>query len=854
MPVRRHLQGARDRGRGHGQHVHVGAHLLELFLVLDAEALFLVDDHQPQVLELDGVREQPVGADDHVDGPVLQPLDDVLGFLRGLEARKRLHAHREARVAVGEGLVVLGGQQRGGHQHGDLLGVLHGLERGAHRDLGLAEADVAGDEPVHRDLPLHVRLDLVDGGQLVRGLHVGEGLLQLRLPRGVLGEGVAAGSHARGVQPDQVPGDLLDGLARLGLGAGPVRAAHLGQARRLAADVAGDLVQLVGGDKELVPRRPALGRRVLEDQVLALGVGAAGDLAGDQLDELGDAVLLVDHVVALEKGQRVHRVAPLDGHALGAARRVGAGAAQQVGLGEQPELQRIEHKAAAGLRRGDLDEPLGRLALQRVDPVRGDVRVVEELGQALRRARAVGGDDQAPVVLDARGNELHHLGHVALVAARLAGVDADGVDLRQQLGVGAQRGQRPPGHPRGLRVEQGLGQRGEVAGLQLVGGGLRLRLAEVQRGGTAVGGRGPGRGEELGVCRFQVVGAGAHAFGLHDQGDGFGGQLAQQRNHGIDKQRREGFHALHRNAAGDLGQHVAGRRHVLLQLGGLGHDGGRDQQLAAGRGLDLRRRLGIERALVGDREEAHGLDLVAEEVDAHRVGVGRREDIEDAAAHRELAAVGDHVDPRIGGIRQGPDHRGEGVLVPHLQVDGFELAKPRHQGLDDGADRGDDDLQARVLQLEAAQHGQASSDGVGARREPFVRKRLPGRELGDRIIGKVAAQPGTEVLGLAAGGRHGKHHGSRHLGLQCLERFRGDDGPHARGRGDLQLVGPRRVAGRRVGIHPGKRCVGSQCTAQTMKRHRLATFRKTGSRAQHNYPEFHVNPGVRISKRTAPVR
>ena len=47
----RHLQGARDRRRGHGQHVDGGAQPLELLLVLDAEALLLVDDDQAEVLE-----------------------------------------------------------------------------------------------------------------------------------------------------------------------------------------------------------------------------------------------------------------------------------------------------------------------------------------------------------------------------------------------------------------------------------------------------------------------------------------------------------------------------------------------------------------------------------------------------------------------------------------------------------------------------------------------------------------------------------------------------------------------------------------------------------------------------------
>ena len=51
---------------------------------------------------------------------------------------------------------------------------------------------------------------------------------------------------------------------------------------------------------------------------------------------------------------------------------------------------------------------------------------------------------------------------------------------------------------------------------------------------------------------------------------------------------------------------------------------------------------------------------------------------------------------------------------------------------------------------EAAQHGQAATDGVGARAEPLVRQRLPGREVGDDVGVEDAAEGGGEVLGLAA--------------------------------------------------------------------------------------------------------
>ena len=72
----RHLERARDRRRRHRQHVHVGAQRLEVLLVLDAEALLLVDDDEAEVLELHLGAEQAVRADDDVDAAVGEPCED----------------------------------------------------------------------------------------------------------------------------------------------------------------------------------------------------------------------------------------------------------------------------------------------------------------------------------------------------------------------------------------------------------------------------------------------------------------------------------------------------------------------------------------------------------------------------------------------------------------------------------------------------------------------------------------------------------------------------------------------------------------------------------------------------------
>ena len=139
----RHLQRARDRGRAHREDVDVRLHLLERVLVLDAEALLLVDDHQAQVLEEHLIGEDAVGADHHVDRPLQQALQSEARLLVGLEARQRPHLDREAREALGERLEVLLHEQRRRHEHRHLLAVLDRLERGTDGDLCLAEAHIA---------------------------------------------------------------------------------------------------------------------------------------------------------------------------------------------------------------------------------------------------------------------------------------------------------------------------------------------------------------------------------------------------------------------------------------------------------------------------------------------------------------------------------------------------------------------------------------------------------------------------------------------------------------------------------------------------------------------------------------
>ena len=193
-------------------------------------------------------------SDDHVDAAVGETLDRFLGLAVGLESAERSQVHGESGEALDERLHVLLHEQRRRHDHGDLLAILNRFECGANGNLGLAVTHVAGEQAIHRDGRLHVALDLIDRGQLVRRLDERERLLEFLLPGSIGREGVTAGGHPSGVELDEFDRDVTNRATRLALRGSPVAAAHLAEGWRLAADIAGEQVELVGRYVELVAR------------------------------------------------------------------------------------------------------------------------------------------------------------------------------------------------------------------------------------------------------------------------------------------------------------------------------------------------------------------------------------------------------------------------------------------------------------------------------------------------------------------------------------------------------------------------------------------------------------------------
>ena len=118
----RQVQRARDRRGGEREHVDREPQRLEPLLVLHAEAVLLVHDQQPEVLEDDVLREQPVGADDDVD--LARRRARASASFCSLAVRKRESTSTftgKVGQPLGEGAAVLLGENRGRHQHRHLL-------------------------------------------------------------------------------------------------------------------------------------------------------------------------------------------------------------------------------------------------------------------------------------------------------------------------------------------------------------------------------------------------------------------------------------------------------------------------------------------------------------------------------------------------------------------------------------------------------------------------------------------------------------------------------------------------------------------------------------------------------------
>ena len=688
--------------------------------MLDAEPLLLVDDDESQILEFDFRIEQLMRADHHVDGAVLQTRNGVVDFLGGLESAHCGHIHREALIALGERLEMLLHQQRGRYEHGHLFGILHRLESGTYGDLRLAETDVAADETIHRYGSFHVGFDLVDGGELVGGLLIREGILQFLLPWRVFAEGVTGRTLAGRVQFDQILGDLVHVFTCLGFGGRPIRTAQFVEFRRLGADILADLIELVGGDEQFVGRGAAFARRIFDDQIFAGGfVGAGTDSTLTHFNETSDAVLLVHHVIAGFQFHQIDGLAPaLRGFGLARSRS----AAGQVTLGQQCCFRRIIHESVDGT---------GSHALEV-----GDAGFVDGAFQAGQRALCGCRDGH---VIASCEQPLNAGGGLVLVTTIFAWIRSIDSYMAGQTGIHTETGEFPNVMLRERKRRYGLF---EVKKIRLIEGDGRT---------AAMTGRGhmPAGSQKLVGGFGQIIGASAQFFRIGKHNQRIRRQHALHRFHVVDERRQQRFHTLYRNGVGDGFQHILGVGNGTDQGLRPIANGVRQLQFTAWRGPDAVQRLSV-RTLVGSMELLDGIDFVTKEFDTHRMRQRRRKYVDDASTHGEFSTVHHKVHTRIGALHQSFRRFIERQFLALREYQRFDVAKTGHYRLNQGshrhyqnADRTEHGIPLFGV-FQPAEHRHAAGHRIGTGRQTFMRQRFPSLQLGHIL--RVATVPGTNRL------------------------------------------------------------------------------------------------------------
>ena len=225
------LQRARNGRRGQGQDMGVAAQLFQPLLVAHTEALLLVHHQQTQIIERNMLGQQRMRADHDIARPALDLLPRLRRFSGGHQPGQLTHLHRPAADAFGEILVMLPRQQGRRRNHRHLPPGHRHHEGRAQRHFRLAEAHIAADQPVHRAPGAQILEHVLDGGQLIVRLRIGEARREFVIAALGRVDGVRLPQRALGGDLDQLVRHVAQALLGLGLPRLPARPAQLVQRR-----------------------------------------------------------------------------------------------------------------------------------------------------------------------------------------------------------------------------------------------------------------------------------------------------------------------------------------------------------------------------------------------------------------------------------------------------------------------------------------------------------------------------------------------------------------------------------------------------------------------------------------------
>jgi hypothetical protein len=554
------------------------------------------------------------------------------------------------------------------------------------------------------------------GRQLVGGLFIRKGRLELLLPGGVRRERDARPGFARRVDLEQLLGDVLNHLARAPSRARPITSAEPVQRRLvLTAEKFLDAVEVLDRHEQLV------GLGVIELQVLAMGaLGFEQTHAGESRDPVVD----VDDQLA---GREVER--ELAGQLLGAAARRASGPrgtakpAEELGIGDEVEAHR---RLNAARRDVDVGVPQGRFELE--------VEIELDLPQLIMNSTLV---EQCPQPLGLLGGD--HDGRRRCVRGELGG------------------GFRPAHHRLRLSPTKVDGVVATFARREFE---MRMALDHLQPLGPdhrqhesarkliAFGFCGR---EHLGFldehARIRQLPAGLEINDRHPLM-----QVLQQRWHRLVKVGRVELDAgegatcrepfdLLLPVRPDIGSQAV-ERHAFADAVCRRGPAPRSQQKLTPR-VDRNPRHRHHRALVGGVEQPQRLDGVTRPLGTHR-RIGRsRIDVEDPSPQRELPVVLDQLLARIAHLDQpggSCDRIGARAWGERQRAEGQICGRDRRSN--DGAARRNDDDRRRTVR-EGVQGLHPLVDRVVERRRPVEERN---RDLSEDVCRRPAGEPGPQVV------------------------------------------------------------------------------------------------------------
>ena len=484
------------------------------------------------------------------------------------------------------------------------------------------------------------------------------------------------------VELDELGGDLSTALRARPLRLAQSRAAHLVEGRRLAADVARDLVELVGRHESRSPGWPRLDGAY---SMTRYSRAAPCTRALHHLDVAADAVLLVHDEVAGLELQRVDLLAAAGRH-LCASAAVGRPLADEV---VSVSTARLEPRGRRS-RGSSSPQPTvhDAAAAARVDLGRRRRRARRRPRRAPRRCAAPGRAPAAtsttrqpsrePAADVGEGGRRRRRGRLGVRAPSVArcGDRVVQVPPRTATGRATTRGPGASVVRRGRRRACGTPRRrGRSAPRR------RRRRPPTTPPGTPRSSR-PGRAARARTRSGSQQQDRVTAAGSRSRS---GSML-------VDQDRRERLHALDRDALGDLVEHV--RRAPGAASASVG---GPRAHVVGEQQLTARRRPqpcvdDLEGALVGDREAADLLDRrrprTPPAAGAPR-SAGRRRGCRRARRTRRAARPGRRGRrPRRRAVAR---RSSRSTSSPARSATGVEVAEPLDQRLQQRPHRGDDD-------------------------------------------------------------------------------------------------------------------------------------------------------------------